>query len=634
MSGGDTKDIGYAAWKDPYAWMEPMKGARWNALVGKENETFERAVRAAASSPEEVEAVAAAFVAAEEEAESKREWIVERGDTKLRAVPQGGGAYAWSWAGSTVTTLAGDLDIGTKKYIVYTRLKGTSGQQFEVVAQRGERVLWKHSRVGPPLALLHKRVYFLEESAPLRFDRLVSVDAETGKGRRVLYTETCRLAMLSLVRGESQCLFLLSDNSGRQALYRVQEDRVERLCEEGISFVPVGSAAAEPEFLYQTSFDGPWILSGSVLSKWRKPPVHSSVEGAHLGAGLLILKRHGRRSIWMRGQEEVHSFLGEVEMHPWKAWHGGSDVEMLLTSPGAPSVRAVGRSGRLRLETPIANAAGRIREGVAKSADGTPVHWAYVWNANFGKSPRALMVIVYGAYNEPTGLSTARWRPYLERGWAIGFAFVRGGGDHTPAWAEAGRREGKSRGVDDFVACVRGMREAGGFAAEDVCVYGRSAGGYIIGTAVARHPAGDLFGAAYTEVPYVDVLNTTVNAALPLTEYEYLEFGNPRERIRDLEYLVRESPVQALGPKGAPGVFVVCRTALDDMQVFAYESAKWIQALRGGDAPAAAGEPKLLAITAGEGHHARGQRRIIERTEDFLLVSAWLGGGGGRGSGR
>jgi oligopeptidase B len=138
-----------------------------------------------------------------------------------------------------------------------------------------------------------------------------------------------------------------------------------------------------------------------------------------------------------------------------------------------------------------------------------------------------------------------------------------------------------------------------------------------VGTATARNPGGELFGSVYTEVPYVDVLRTASNPRLPLTEYEYLEFGDPAHNPQDFATLLRLSPVDALGPGGAPGVFVLCRTAVNDRQVYAYESFKWVDALRG---KAAGGKPKLVGLNHGQGHFTRGDQLYVDRSEDLILL--------------
>ena len=36
MTGQEIRDLGYLSWKDPWAWMETMKGKRWNTLIQQE----------------------------------------------------------------------------------------------------------------------------------------------------------------------------------------------------------------------------------------------------------------------------------------------------------------------------------------------------------------------------------------------------------------------------------------------------------------------------------------------------------------------------------------------------------------------------------------------------------------------
>jgi oligopeptidase B len=129
-----------------------------------------------------------------------------------------------------------------------------------------------------------------------------------------------------------------------------------------------------------------------------------------------------------------------------------------------------------------------------------------------------------------------------------------------------------------------------------------------------------LFGAVYAEVPYVDLLKTALNRRLPLTAYEYHEFGNPAKGPVEFERTLRISPIHTLGPAGAPGVKVLCRSGYSDIQVYYYESLKWIYTLRGNRED---DDTKILYINK-QGHHTTGRELSLDLAEDFLVIEHWL----------
>jgi oligopeptidase B len=192
---------------------------------------------------------------------------------------------------------------------------------------------------------------------------------------------------------------------------------------------------------------------------------------------------------------------------------------------------------------------------------------------------------------------------------------VRGGGDHDDAWAEAARRDHKVKSVEDFEAVIQSAQKKTDVNPENTIIYGRSAGGYLVGATLARNATGNLFRTLYTEVPYLDVLSTASNPRLPLTQLEYEEFGDPLHKEKNALALLRLSPVNTIPESGAPSIFVLCRIGLNDKEVFAYESVKWITRLRENE-----GKPKLLAINQDEGHFVYGRSSFRQRAEDLALL--------------
>ena len=263
------------------------------------------------------------------------------------------------------------------------------------------------------------------------------------------------------------------------------------------------------------------------------------------------------------------------------------------------------------------------------SADGTRV--PFVCIRQKGVTPKAQFIYVYGSYGSTTPVNWPyqQWYPLLQRKWVIVFAMVRGGGDVDAAWADAARREHRHVTIDDFEAVIRGSQKRHGLGPAQTVIYGRSAGGVPVGAIVSRYPHGQLVGAAFTEVPYVDVLRTSSNPDLPLTVGEYKEFGNPRENILNGKELLSVSPINTLHSEGAPGVFVMSHVGLLDRQVFAYESFKWIQRLRGTASwEERDSDPKGKYVTfeKKEAHQYRPQSSSRFRAMDLAILDAWAEG--------
>jgi oligopeptidase B len=227
---------------------------------------------------------------------------------------------------------------------------------------------------------------------------------------------------------------------------------------------------------------------------------------------------------------------------------------------------------------------------------------------------KGLMVVCYGGYGLPTNLSTRRWKPYLEDGWIIAFACVRGSGDVNKLWADEARIYKKENAVEDLENCIYFLQNKFNISYKNTCIYGRSAGGYLIGATLVKNPEGKLFSMMYAEVPYVDILRTTTNASLPLTILEYDEFGNPAQNIYEFKKILELSPVDALEYNNPPNVYVLIRTSENDSEVYTYESYKWLEALRGKNKN---DSRKILYNSQNEGHFVKNN---MNYSEDFFLL--------------
>jgi oligopeptidase B len=191
-----------------------------------------------------------------------------------------------------------------------------------------------------------------------------------------------------------------------------------------------------------------------------------------------------------------------------------------------------------------------------------------------GTSP--IYVYGYGSYGYPlpVGFSPARLC-VLDRGVVLAYAHIRGGGDLGDAWHDAGKMMEKRNTFTDFIAVVEGLVSQKYGAKDKVAIEGGSAGGLLMGAVVNERP--DLFRVVLSHVPFVDVMNTMLDATLPLTVAEYEEWGNPNEQAA-FEYMRSYSPYDNLKPGDYPAMLV--KTSLNDSQVMYWEPAKYVAKLR------------------------------------------------------
>ena len=213
----------------------------------------------------------------------------------------------------------------------------------------------------------------------------------------------------------------------------------------------------------------------------------------------------------------------------------------------------------------------------ATAEDGVEVPVSLVYRKDrreLGKNP--LYVYGYGSYGYalPVGFNSNRLS-LLDRGVVMAYAHIRGGGDLGETWHDAGKMLVKRNTFTDFVAAVEHLTKAGYGDPARVAIEGGSAGGLLMGAVVNLRP--DLFRVVLSHVPFVDVMNTMLDASLPLTVPEYEEWGNPNEETY-FKYMLSYSPYDNLKAASYPAMLV--KTSLYDSQVMYWEPAKYVAKLR------------------------------------------------------
>ncbi|HEY6251054.1 MAG TPA: S9 family peptidase [Candidatus Angelobacter sp.] len=214
----------------------------------------------------------------------------------------------------------------------------------------------------------------------------------------------------------------------------------------------------------------------------------------------------------------------------------------------------------------------------ATAQDGVKIPISIIYRRDLKKADGSNPVYVsgYGSYGFSLPVTFGSNRlSLLDRGVVMAYVHIRGGGDMGKAWHDAGRMMNKMNTFTDFIACTEYLVANKYGARDKIAIEGGSAGGLLMGAVTNLRP--DLFRVVVSHVPFVDVMNTMLDASLPLTVGEYEEWGNPNEKPA-YDYMVKYSPYDNLKKTSYPAILV--KTSFNDSQVMYWEPAKYVAKLR------------------------------------------------------
>jgi oligopeptidase B len=109
-------------------------------------------------------------------------------------------------------------------------------------------------------------------------------------------------------------------------------------------------------------------------------------------------------------------------------------------------------------------------------------------------------------------------------------------------------------------------------------------------------------------------MNTMLDASLPLTAQEWLQWGNPQIKA-EYEYMKTYSPYENVRAQGYP--WILATTSLNDSQVGFHEPAKWVAKLR---ATKTDRNPLLLKTNMAGGHGGSSGRYDVMREQAFRFA--------------
>ena len=213
----------------------------------------------------------------------------------------------------------------------------------------------------------------------------------------------------------------------------------------------------------------------------------------------------------------------------------------------------------------------------APARDGSRIPVSIVYRKGIERNGQNPLVLYgYGSYGASIDASFASSRfSLIDRGFIYAIAHIRGGQELGRAWYEQGRLLNKKNTFTDFIDVAEYLIGEGYTSPDRLFARGGSAGGLLMGAVMNMRP--ELWKGVVAHVPFVDVVTTMLDEDIPLTTFEYDEWGDPAEK-EYYDYILSYSPYDNVEAVDYPSLLVT--TGLHDSQVQYWEPAKWVAKLR------------------------------------------------------
>ncbi|MBQ0736154.1 S9 family peptidase [Aquimarina celericrescens] len=213
----------------------------------------------------------------------------------------------------------------------------------------------------------------------------------------------------------------------------------------------------------------------------------------------------------------------------------------------------------------------------ATAKDGVKIPISLVYKKGTKKSADTpLLLYSYGSYGNSTEPYFSSTRlSLLDRGFIYAIAHIRGGQEMGRHWYEDGKLLKKKNTFTDFIDCGEYLVNKGFTSPEHTYAMGGSAGGLLMGAVLNMKP--ELWNGVVAAVPFVDVVSTMMDETIPLTTFEFDEWGNPKNK-EYYDYMKSYSPYDNVEAKEYSNILIT--TGYWDSQVQYWEPAKWIAKLR------------------------------------------------------
>lgn len=488
-------------------------------------------------------------------------------------------------------------DVGRRQYVIRVKHLATGEVHPDLIKGVSANIVWADDNKtlfyveNDPETLLTVRVKSHVLGAPAADDKLVYEEADDsfymGIGRTRDDQYIC-IGVDSTVASEQRCA-PAADPREFTVLAPRQRDVEYSADHHGGRWVIRTNADHASNFKLVTAADG-----STSRKDWKEWIAHRDdvyIDGFELFDGFtaiaerseglerLRLLKAGDKEEFVKADEPAYSMGLSVNSEPDTPWLRYSYTSMTTPATVYELNTKTGERKLMKREPVIDYDPDKyVTERLwAPARDGTRVPVSLVYRKGFEKNgSAALLQYAYGSYGSSMdpGFNLPAVS-LLDRGMVYAIAHIRGGQEMGRKWYDAGKLFNKKNTFTDFIDVTDFLVQEGYAAKDRVAAHGGSAGGLLMGAIANMSP--DTYRVILSQVPFVDVLTTMLDASIPLTTNEYDEWGNPEQKDA-YDYMLSYSPYDNLKAQDYPATFV--GTGLWDSQVQYFEPAKYVARLR------------------------------------------------------
>ena len=496
------------------------------------------------------------------------------------------------------------------------------------------KIIWNKNSDGyfylkkDPITLITDSLFFHKLGTDTRKDKLIFKEKDNQFNLNISLSRTKKYLLLETSKTESNETWILDleeKNSYLKCFLKRKNKHLYYIDDAPDKFFVLSNRKNQINFALYETFDGKTSESNwNLLVKHKDNELIENficfedyivLETRKNGLPCLVqIDRKTNKKVYIDLKDEVYT-LSLINNNDYKTRHFSFIYSSLKSPPAVYSQDLYTKKRKLTWRQKILHHKENNYETkritiVARDKTKVPISIVYKKGINLKEAP--LLQYGYGSYGltvEPS--FKLSFMPLIDEGFVFAIAHIRGGQDLGRKWYDQGRMMNKMNSFFDFIDCTKNLLKKGIGNKNKTFAMGGSAGGLLMGAVINLEPK--LFTGIVSAVPFVDVITTMSDESIPLTTFEYKEWGNPNKK-KEYFYMKKYSPYDNIDYKPYPAVLVT--SSLYDSQVQYFEPAKYVPKLR---EYSTSDNPILLKMNMIGGHAGKsGRLESLKETAEEL----------------